>query len=77
MKVTTVNLGNDHEFIIKEYSLHWFEPFWEAQSKVTRAYAQSGQYHTIMESRVHLTLKKSLWAIRFVTYDSKYYLIRL
>ena len=30
-------------------------PFGEAQSKAMRAYAQSGQYHTIMESRVHLT----------------------
>ena len=27
----------------------------EAQSKATRAYAQSGQYHTIVESRVRLT----------------------
>ena len=26
-------------------------PFEEAQSKVTRAYAQSGQYHTIVKSR--------------------------
>ena len=30
-------------------------PFGEAQSKATRAYAQSGQYHTIAESRVRLT----------------------
>ena len=29
--------------------------FGEAQSKATRAYAQSGQYHTIVQSRVHLT----------------------
>ena len=29
--------------------------FREAQSKATRAYAQSGQYHTIVESRVCLT----------------------
>ena len=27
--------------------------FGEAQNKATRAYAQSGQYHTIVESRVH------------------------
>ena len=27
----------------------------EAQSKATRDYAQSRQYHTIVESRVHLT----------------------
>ena len=26
-------------------------PFREAQSKAMRAYAQSGQYHTIVESR--------------------------
>ena len=24
------NLGNDHGFINKEYSLHWYEAFWEA-----------------------------------------------
>ena len=30
-------------------------PFGEAQSKAMRAYAQSGQYYTIVESRVHLT----------------------
>ena len=30
-------------------------PLGEAQSKVTRAYAQSRQYHTIAGSRVHLT----------------------
>ena len=30
-------------------------PFGEAQSKAMRAYAQSGQYHTIVESRVRLT----------------------
>ena len=29
-------------------------PFVEAQSKVMRAYAQSEQYHTIVESRVYL-----------------------
>ena len=31
----------------------------EAQNKVTRAYTQSGQYHTIVESRVHLTWYQS------------------
>ena len=30
-------------------------PFGETQSKATRAYAQSGQYHTIVESHVRLT----------------------
>ena len=29
--------------------------FREVQSKAIRAYAQSGQYHTIVESRVQLT----------------------
>ena len=39
------NLKNDHGFIIKEYYLHSEEAF----SK-----AQSGQYHIVMESRIHL-----------------------
>ena len=30
-------------------------PFGEAQSKAMKAYAQSGQYHTIVKSRVRLT----------------------
>ena len=30
-------------------------PFGEAQLKIMRAYAQSGKYHTIVESRVRLT----------------------
>ena len=30
-------------------------PFGEAQSKAMRDYAQSGQYHTIVESRIRLT----------------------
>ena len=25
---TSANLGNDHEFINKEYSPHWYETFW-------------------------------------------------
>ena len=33
--------------------------FGEAQSKVMRAYTQSGQYHTIAGSRVHLTWYQS------------------
>ena len=39
---TSTNLGNN-------------QPFGEAQSKAVRAYAQSGQYHTIVESCVRLT----------------------
>ena len=31
-------------------------PFGEAQSRATRAYTQSRQYHTIVESRVRLTI---------------------
>ena len=27
--LTSVNLMNDHGFINKEYSLHWYETFWE------------------------------------------------
>ena len=34
-------------------------PFGEAQSQVMRAYAQSGQYRTIVESRVRLTWYQS------------------
>ena len=25
---TSVNLRNDHGFIVKEYYLHWYEAFW-------------------------------------------------
>ena len=45
------NLGNDREFISKEYIFIGTRPFGEAQSKAMRAYAQSGQYHTIVEIR--------------------------
>ena len=31
--------------------------FGEARLKAMRAYAQSGQYHTIIEIRIRLTLK--------------------
>ena len=52
---TSANLENNHGFIIKQYYLYWCEAFEEAQSKAMRVYAQSGQYHIIVESRVHLT----------------------
>ena len=39
----------DHEFISKEYIFIGMRSFGEAQSKAMRAYAQSGQYHTIVE----------------------------
>ena len=35
----------------KEYISIGMRPFGETQSKATRAYAQSGQYHIIVESR--------------------------
>ena len=35
-----------------EYISIGMRPFGEAQSKATRAYAQSGQYHIIVESRI-------------------------
>ena len=56
---TSANLGNHHGFITKEYSVHWYEVFWEVQSKAMSAYAQSGQYHTIVESCVCLTWYQS------------------
>ena len=47
---TLANLGNDHEFISKEYiSMGMRRPFGEVQTKTMRADAQSGQY-TIVES---------------------------
>ena len=36
-------------------------PFGEAQTKAMKAYPQSGQYYTIVESRVHLTRR---WTTR-------------
>ena len=50
--LTSANLENNHEFINKEYSPHSIgtRPFKEVKNKVIRAYAQSGEYHTIVES---------------------------
>ena len=45
------NLGTDHGFISKEYIFIGMRPMGEAQSDAKRAYAQSGQYHTTVESR--------------------------
>ena len=55
------NLGNDHPFINKKKNTNSIiiKPFEETQSKAMRAYAQSGQYHTIVESRVRLTWYQS------------------
>ena len=49
----------NHGFITKEYYLDWYEAFWEAQRKAMRTYAQSGRYHTIVESCIHLTWYQS------------------
>ena len=48
---TLANLGNDHEFIGKEYISIGTRPFGKTKSKGMRAYAQSEQYHTILEIR--------------------------
>ena len=45
---TLANLGNCHCFISKEYIPIGTRPFREAQIKVMRAYAQSGQYPTFV-----------------------------
>ena len=42
------------------------KPFGEAQSKVMRTYAQSGQYHTIVESRV-LTIRTSPLTLKLIS----------
>ena len=34
--LTLANLGNNHGFRIKDYSLHWYEAFREAQNKAMR-----------------------------------------
>ena len=44
-------------------------PFGEAQSKM-RVYAQSRQYHTIVESRVRQTLQSSIKLKRFIKLSS-------
>ena len=46
-----VKLGNDHGFINKEYISIGTRPFGEVQSKATRAYTRSEQYHTNVEGR--------------------------
>ena len=48
---TLPNLGNNHGFISKEYISIGTRLFGETQSKSMRGYAQSGQYHIIVESR--------------------------
>ncbi|KAG7012728.1 Alpha-ketoglutarate-dependent dioxygenase alkB [Cucurbita argyrosperma subsp. argyrosperma] len=50
------NLGDDYEFINKEYISIGTRPFGKTKSKVMRAYAQSGQYHTILERSYDISL---------------------
>ena len=67
----SANLGNDRGFIIKEYSIHWYETFWESSkwtischcgkscssNMVSESCPQLS--HLIVESRVHLTWYQS------------------
>ena len=49
---TSTNQRVDHRLIIsKEYIFIDMRSFGETKSKAKRTYAQSGQYHTILESR--------------------------
>ena len=52
---TSANLGNDHGFIIKEYSLHWYEAFWGSPKQSHEGLCSKWTISTIVESRVHLT----------------------
>ena len=47
-------------------------PFGETQSKIMRADAQSRQYHTIVESRVRLTLITSQRGLSLSTKHNLY-----
>ena len=49
---TSANLGNDHGFIIKEYSLYLAEAFWGSPKQSHESLCLTGRYHTIVESRV-------------------------
>ena len=61
----TANLGDDHGFIINEYYLHWYEIFWEYESKTMKAHIQSGQYRIIVESRATNMVSESLLKLKF------------
>ena len=52
--LASANLGSDHGFITNNTLSIGLRPFGGARSKTTQAYTQSGQYHTIVESRVRL-----------------------
>jgi len=74
---TLTNLGNDHGFISKEYISISTRPFGKTKNKTMKAYAQSRQYHTIMEGRdsnimvlVHLyrcCLQPTITPFHFIT----------
>ena len=49
--LTSANLGNNHGFTSKKYISIGLMLFGEAQNNAMRVYAQSGQYHTIVEIR--------------------------
>ena len=67
MSPTWVNLVEDHGFISEEYYLHWYEAFWGSPKQSHEA--QSGQCHTIVESRVRLT-KYASFLFLVITYFS-------
>ena len=48
---TLTNLQDDHEFVNEEYIFIHTRSFGKSQNKAMNRYAQSGQYHTIVESR--------------------------
>ena len=54
---TSANLGNDHEFIIKEYYLDCMRLF--GKPKPNPLELMLGQYHIIVENRVQLTWYQS------------------
>ena len=68
------DIGNDHGFIKKEYSLG-LRPFGEAQSKAMRAYAQSGQYRTIVKSRVRLTNSTCYFFLFFFCLTKHFFIV--
>ena len=54
LRIRTLVVGgveDDHAFISKKYYFQWYEALREMKSKDMRVYAQSGQYHTIVNNR--------------------------
>ena len=53
---TSTNLGNNHRFINKEYSLHWYEAFWGSPKQNHESLCSKWTIsYTIVKSRVRLT----------------------